>query len=71
MTINYITIQLNGEPFNCLPSMSLKDVLDYLDINLNSVTIEYNCEIVNYHYYSQTFLKDGDKLEVLTIVGGG
>ena len=71
MPINYITIQLNGEPFNCLHSMSLKDILDYLDVNLSSVIIEHNCQIVNYHYYSQTFLRNGDKLEILTIVGGG
>ena len=71
MPIDYITIQLNGEPFNCLLSMSLKDMLDYLDINSESVTIEYNCEIVSDDYCSQTFLKDGDRIEILTIVGGG
>nr|YP_009243972.1 thiamine biosynthesis protein S [Sporolithon durum]AMK96214.1 thiamine biosynthesis protein S [Sporolithon durum] len=71
MITNYVTIQLNGEPFNCLSLMSLKDMLQYLGIELDLVAIEYNCEIINHDGLSNIFLKTGDKVEILTVVGGG
>nr|YP_010728749.1 thiamine biosynthesis protein S [Phymatolithon calcareum]WEA76905.1 thiamine biosynthesis protein S [Phymatolithon calcareum] len=71
MLTNYILIQLNGQPFNCMPSLSLKDILSYLDFELDSVIIEYNSEIIQNSSLDDIILVSGDKVEVLTIVGGG
>lgn len=71
MFTNYILIQLNGQPFNCLPRLSLKDILSYLDFELDSVIIEYNSEIIQNSSLDDIQLASGDKVEVLTIVGGG
>nr|QCI04549.1 Thiamin biosynthesis protein S [Apoglossum ruscifolium] len=67
----YITIFINGEPFNCMISMSLKDLLLYLNFNLNNVVIEYNQEIILQSSYEKLFLSMNDSLEIITIVGGG
>lgn len=71
MLTNYILIQLNGQPFNCSPDLSLKDLLVYLGLNLATVVVEYNYEIVQSNSFNKIVLVSGDKVEVLTIVGGG
>nr|AYR06181.1 thiamine biosynthesis protein S [Renouxia sp.] len=71
MLTNYIAIRLNGEPFNCLSTMSLKDMLIYLDFELDSSVIEYNSQIIQQNDLSHVLLNPGDKVEVVTIAGGG
>nr|YP_009391328.1 thiamin biosynthesis protein S [Dipterocladia arabiensis]ARW59472.1 thiamin biosynthesis protein S [Dipterocladia arabiensis] len=68
---NYIIIFINGEPFNCHQSMSIKDLLLYLNFNLDVIVVEYNKEIIDLSLYDSYFLKMNDAIEVITIVGGG
>nr|YP_009326623.1 conserved hypothetical plastid protein Ycf40 [Membranoptera platyphylla]AMJ16880.1 conserved hypothetical plastid protein Ycf40 [Membranoptera platyphylla] len=67
----YITVFINGEPFNFNDVMSLKDLLLYLNFNLNVVIVEYNKEIIADSNYDNIFFKTNDSIEVITIVGGG
>ena len=71
MLTNYIFIQLNGKPFNCATNLALKDLLLYLDVNFTSIIVEYNNEIIQNTSLEQIILQNGDKVELLTIVGGG
>jgi len=71
MSKEYYKIIVNGEPFNCYKSMSLQDILIYLDINIQSVIIEYNQVIVNFSQFQYIFVRPNDCLEIITIVGGG
>ena len=41
------------------------------ELNEKKFAIEYNGEIISKSNFSQTFLKDGDKLEIVIAVGGG
>nr|YP_009393610.1 thiamin biosynthesis protein S [Bostrychia simpliciuscula]ARW62172.1 thiamin biosynthesis protein S [Bostrychia simpliciuscula] len=68
---SYLTIFINDEPFNCESSMSLKNILLYLNFDINFILVEYNKEILNKFELEYTFLKNNDCLEVITIVGGG
>nr|YP_009392146.1 thiamin biosynthesis protein S [Periphykon beckeri]ARW60494.1 thiamin biosynthesis protein S [Periphykon beckeri] len=68
---NYFTIFINGDPFNCNSLMSLSDVLVYLDINLNNVIVEYNNDIVSKLNFSCLLFKPNDRIEIISIVGGG
>nr|YP_009398343.1 thiamin biosynthesis protein S [Thaumatella adunca]ARW67529.1 thiamin biosynthesis protein S [Thaumatella adunca] len=68
---NYLTIFINGEPFNCDHLMSLTDILLYLNIDLNTVIIEYDNQIINKIQFDSTFFKHNESIEVITIVGGG
>lgn len=68
---NYLTIFINGEPFNCESSMSLKSILIYLNFDINFILVEYNKEILNKFELESVFLKNNDCLEIITIVGGG
>ena len=71
MFTNYILIYLNGQPFNCSSGMSLRHLLAYLNFDLSSVVVEYNSEIISIDSLSEVIINSGDKVEVLTMVGGG
>ena len=66
-----ITLQVNGEPRQCLPGTLLPTFLEQLDFNLRLVAVEYNGEILHRQFWPTTEIQPGDRLEVVTIVGGG
>lgn len=65
-----ITLQVNGETRTCSASR-LPDALQQLGFNPQLIAVEYNGEILHRQYWSETTLQQGDRLEVVTIVGGG
>nr|QCI09143.1 Thiamin biosynthesis protein S [Inkyuleea mariana] len=69
--MDYYTIFVNGQAFNCCESMSLKDILLYLDFDISIVVVEYNKEIIIKANFDHIFVQSQDSLEVITIVGGG
>nr|YP_010986099.1 thiamine biosynthesis protein ThiS [Polyopes affinis]WOL37017.1 thiamine biosynthesis protein ThiS [Polyopes affinis] len=69
--MKYSTIFINGQAFNCSKSVSLKDLLIYLDFDVDLVAIEYNKEILDNSRFDSIFPKSQDNIEIITIVGGG
>ncbi|MDJ0726676.1 MAG: sulfur carrier protein ThiS [Prochloraceae cyanobacterium] len=70
-TKDAIDITINGEGYNCAIETKLPDLLENLGFNLRLIAIEYNGEILHKQYWPQTELNHGDRLEIVTIVGGG
>jgi sulfur carrier protein len=68
---NQITLQVNGETRTCLSQISLPDLLQQLGFNPRLIAVEYNGEILHRQFWSQTQIQPGDRLEIVTIVGGG
>ncbi len=66
-----ITLKINGEPYSCNSPLQLPELLTQLNLNPRLIAIEYNGEILHRQYWSETNLQDGDRLEIVTIVGGG
>ncbi len=66
-----ITVQVNGEPYTCKAQTSLPRLLEQLGLNLRLIAVEYNGEILHRQFWSQTSVQAGDRLEIVTIVGGG
>ncbi len=66
-----ITLWVNGEPRTCSPPISLPQLLEQFGFNPRLVAVEYNGEILHRQFWSQTQVQEGDKIEVVTIVGGG
>nr|UAD87285.1 Thiamine biosynthesis protein [Gracilaria pacifica] len=67
----YNTIFINGQAFNCYIDMSLKDLIFYLEFELNTIVVEHNNCIIHFTEFERTFFKSQDKIEIITIVGGG
>ncbi|MEK6876711.1 MAG: sulfur carrier protein ThiS, partial [Nanoarchaeota archaeon] len=50
---------------------SLSDLLNKLNLKLDAVAVELNKNIVHRENFDNTQLRDNDKLEIVTVVGGG
>jgi len=68
---NQITLQVNGETRTCSPQSRLPDLLQQLGFNPRLVAVEYNGEILHRQFWTETQMQEGDRLEIVTIVGGG
>ena len=68
---NKIKIQVNGEPHTCVAQTSLPKLLNQLELNPRLIAVEYNGEILHRQYWTDTQMQSGDRLEIVTIVGGG
>lgn len=68
---NSIDLQVNGEPRQCPPGTTLPDLLEQLNFNPRLVAVEYNGEILHRQFWQTTEMQPGDRLEIVTIVGGG
>lgn len=66
-----ITLHVNGEEQQCTPGTTLPQLLTQLGLNPRLVAVEYNGEILHRQFWEETQMKGGDRLEVVTIVGGG
>jgi sulfur carrier protein len=70
-TTNTINIQVNGESHTCEATTSLPELLARLELNPRLIAVEYNGEILHRQYWNSTQMQSGDRLEIVTIVGGG
>ncbi len=70
-TTQQITLHVNGESHTCSSQTYLPQLLEQLGLNPRLVAVEYNGEILHRQFWSETQIKQGDKLEIVTIVGGG
>ncbi len=66
-----ITLQANGETQRCDRGTSLPQFLQQMGLNPRLVAVEYNGEILHRQFWEETQLQQGDRLEIVTIVGGG
>jgi sulfur carrier protein len=70
-TLHDTSVLINGELRSCETSEPLLTFLERSGINLKLIAIEYNGEILHRQFWEFTQLKGGDRLEIVTIVGGG
>ena len=66
-----ITLQVNGESQTCSAGTTLPTLLIQLGMDPRLVAVEYNGEILHRQFWQTTVMQMDDRLEVVTIVGGG
>jgi sulfur carrier protein len=64
-------ILVNGASKPCKAGTLLPAFLESLGLNPRLVAVEYNGEILHRQLWNTTYLHAHDKLEIVTIVGGG
>jgi sulfur carrier protein len=64
-------IILNGDPREIEPGMTVAGLLAEMGIETPAVAVEVNLEVVPRARHSECTLHDGDRLEIVTLVGGG
>jgi sulfur carrier protein len=66
-----VTIRLNGEPRGVRGGITVAGLLRELDIQSDRVAVELNLEIVDRQAFETRRLQEGDRLEILSFIGGG
>jgi len=66
-------LRVNGEErlIQSNRSISLNETMKLLGYSSNTVVVEVNKLIINSEEWKDKYIKNGDKLEIVSIVGGG
>ncbi len=62
---------VNGQPREVPDRTTVAGLLEELELATKPVAVEVNLELVPRAQHGQQRLNDGDRLEVVTLVGGG
>lgn len=64
-------LHVNGEPQQVPAGLTVAGLLAHLSINAPRVAVEVNAEVVVKARHGELQLRDGDRVEIVTFVGGG
>ncbi|KAA1259242.1 Sulfur carrier protein ThiS [Rubripirellula obstinata] len=66
-----IEIKVNGRSEQIQSEMSVKQLLDTVEVPPNYLAVEVNGDVVPRESYADKIVGAGDEVEVVTLVGGG
>ena len=64
-------ITVNGEPRTLDAGVSVADLVRLFNLTPQRVAVEVNEQLVRRATYADTPLNEGDRVEIVTLVGGG
>lgn len=64
-------IVLNGEPFELSGPLTVSALLAQLGLEPGRVAVEVNETVVKRGRFDETVIREGDRVEVVNVVGGG
>ena len=62
---------LNGEKYYIETKVNLLELITYFNYNTSLLVLEYNNLICNKKDWNKIYINNNDKIEIVTIVGGG
>jgi sulfur carrier protein len=66
-----VTLTVNGEAKTVHEGLTLSQLLLELGLEKNPIAVELNRQVVPRDRHPATPLAEGDRLEIVTLVGGG
>ena len=66
-----VEIILNGETRRLDAPLSVRGLLESLGLDPAKIAVERNLEIVPRSAYGRTPIADGDRIEIVSFIGGG
>jgi thiamine biosynthesis protein ThiS len=66
-----LQIIVNGQPRDVPDRSTVADLLRTMQFNLRQVAVEVNLAVVPRARHAETALAPGDRVEIVTLVGGG
>lgn len=66
-----IAVVINGQPRTLAAGTTVLALISELGLDGKPVAVERNREVIPRAHHASTILADGDRLEVVTFVGGG
>ncbi len=71
MSTRTIEVQVNGKPRTVADGATVTALLAELALATSLVAVERNAELVPRARHAGTVLEPGDRVEIVTLVGGG
>ena len=62
---------LNGQLYYVKETITISDLIHYFNFNDSLLVLEYNNLICDKKHWKELFIENEDKIEIVTIVGGG
>ena len=62
---------VNGDPIDIDGPMTVRALIDHLDLGGGPVAVERNGDVVPRAAHADTLLADDDRIEIVHFVGGG
>nr|YP_010517110.1 thiamine biosynthesis protein S [Haslea karadagensis]UXN44892.1 thiamine biosynthesis protein S [Haslea karadagensis]UXN45153.1 thiamine biosynthesis protein S [Haslea karadagensis] len=66
-----IQFYLNGENYYIKTNLSISKLIKYFNYNKSLLVLEYNSLICHKKNWDKIFVQNNDRIEIVTIVGGG
>lgn len=66
-----ITITVNGTATQIDRPMTVDELIEHVDVPKNYLAVEVNEDVVPREQHRDHVVADGDRVEVVTLVGGG
>lgn len=64
-------VSVNGQPADVPDGVTIDQLLEIVDVPPNYLAVEVNEDVVPRGQHASHQLADGDRVEVVTLVGGG
>lgn len=64
-------VHVNGEARELPEGSTIIGLLERLDVRAPRVAVEVNAQVVPRARHAETTLREGDRVEIVTFVGGG
>ena len=64
-------ITLNGEEISLDGKVNITSLLDKYSLDKRKIAVERNMEIVSRSAFEETYLNEGDNIEIIHFIGGG
>ncbi len=68
---NFKFFVLNGQKYFTEYNLNLSELIEYFNYNSSLLVLEYNNLICDKKNWNNIFIQNNDKIEIVTIVGGG
>jgi len=66
-----VNILLNGEPREEPAELTVAQLLARLEMPLRGIAVELNQQVVPRSRHAEQKLREGDRIEIVSLVGGG
>jgi sulfur carrier protein len=72
-TVNVVTVNVvvNGQPRELSGPLTVAELLKRLEVPTRGMAVEINLQVLPRAQHATRTLADGDRLEIVTLVGGG
>ncbi len=66
-----MVVSINGSDEDVPEAATIAELLDHLSLKAQHVAVEVNLELIPRQRHTEFRLSAGDRLEIVTLVGGG